>query len=321
MENVHMLYGSTSKNSYRKDKMTEIEQPLSENQPLIKYGWLRAVIFLICATIMTVIFSSAAMIVIALFSGIDPASLSTNARNLIKDLGLPANIILSLFGFLSMLLTAWLFRHFIDRQSFRSLGFSFSGRTKELLFGFMLGFTLVSAGFVVLLLSGALSVETIQANGLLLFGYLIFFLIGSFNEEIMIRGYILTNLCSSMNGYLALFLSSLLFALMHLGNANVTWLAFINILLAGLLLGIYFIHQKNLWLPIGLHFSWNFFQGPVYGFEVSGVNIKGMIIQNMSGEDWLTGGPFGLEGSLIATVLMVLAIGILHLKYRRPDNI
>jgi len=299
--------------------MSEIEQTLSENHALIKYGWLRAVLFLLSTLIMTVIFSSAAVIVIAIFSGLDLASLSTNARDLIKDLGLPANIVISLFGFLAMLLTAWLFRHFVDRQPFRTLGFSFRGRAKDLLFGLILAMVLVSAGFVVLLLSGALSIETMQANGLLLFGYLIFFIIGAFNEEIMIRGYILTNLCGSMNSYLALFLSSLLFALMHLGNANLTWLAFINILLAGLLLGIYFIHQKNLWLPIGLHFSWNFFQGPVFGFEVSGVNIKGMIIQNMNGEEWLTGGPFGLEGSLISTLLMILAILVLHFKYRRAE--
>ena len=320
-KNVHILQGSAGENVYKEGKMTEIDQTTSENQPIIKYGWLRAVLFLISALIMTVIFSSVAVIVIALIYGMDLASLSTNARDLIKDLGLPANIIISLFGFLAMLLTAWLFRHFIDRQSFRSLGFSFTGRIKDLLFGFILGFVMISAGFVVLLVSGTLSLEMIQANGLLLFGYLIFFLIGSCNEEIMIRGYILTNLCSSMNRYLALFLSSLLFALMHLGNSNVTWLAFINILLAGVLLGIYFIHQKNLWLPIGLHFSWNYFQGPVYGFEVSGVNIKGMVIQNMSGEDWLTGGPFGLEGSLITTVLMVLAITVLHLKYGRPESV
>jgi membrane protease YdiL (CAAX protease family) len=103
---------------------------------------------------------------------------------------------------------------------------------------------------------------------------------------------------------------------MHLGNANVTILSFINILLAGILLGIYYIHKRNLWLPIALHFSWNFFQGPVYGFEVSGVDISGIIIQDLQGSDTLTGGPFGFEGSLFATLLMIVAILFLHYKYK-----
>ncbi len=288
-----------------------------EPAPLIKYGWLRATLFLLASLILTVIFSSVGISIIALANGMDLSSLATNARDLIKDLGLPANIVISIFGFLGMLSTALLFRRFIDKKSFISLGFKFRGYQRDATVGLILGFTLISLGFSILAVSDIITVKEYSFDGYLLFGYLIFFIIGSLNEEIMIRGYFLSNMMDSMNQYLALFISSLLFAIMHLANAHVTFLSFINILLAGILLGVYYIHIRNLWLPIALHFSWNFFQGPVFGFEVSGVDVKGVIIQDLSGSDLWTGGEFGFEGSLIATMLMTVTIVFLQIIYRQ----
>ena len=131
----------------------------------------------------------------------------------------------------------------------------------------------------------------------------------------MIRGYILSNFSDSMNKYIALVVSSLLFAVMHLANANVTILSFVNIFLAGILLGIYYIHKRNLWFPISLHFSFNFFQGPIFGFEVSGVDVTGVIIHKVRGPDLITGGIFGFEGSIIATLLLLISIVVLHFKF------
>ncbi len=291
----------------------------SEPTPLIRHGWLRAVLFLISALIITAIFSSVAIALIAFTFGLDLLSPGINARDLIKNLGLPANIIISFFGFAGMFITVWLFRRFVDRKTFRSLGFKFEGFQNDFTRGLIFGAVLITTGFSLLTFSDIISIKDFHLDVPLLFGYLLFFAIGSLNEEIMIRGYILNNLIDSMNQYLALFISSLLFAVLHLANANVTLLSFVNILLAGLLLGIYYIHTRNLWLPIALHFSWNFFQGPVFGFEVSGVDIKGFIIQELSGGDLWTGGDFGFEGSLIATLLMLGAITLLHIKYKRPD--
>ncbi len=296
--------------------MTDQTNNEIQQSPLIKYGWLRAILFLVAAIIATGILSFVGMIVIAVVFGIDPGSMITDSRNILRDLGLPANIVLTLFGFSGMLFTAWIFRRFIDKKSFKSLGFSFSPFRNDFFMGLILGIILISVGFGILYASGMLSVVDTNVNIVLLIGYLTLFTIASFNEEIMVRGYILNNLCDSMNQYIALFISSLLFSLMHLGNANVTIISFINILLAGILLGIYYIHKRNLWLPIALHFSWNFFQGPVYGFEVSGVDTSGIIIQDLQGNDMLTGGPFGFEGSLFATFLIIVAILFLHYKYK-----
>jgi membrane protease YdiL (CAAX protease family) len=288
----------------------------SGSTPLIKYGWLRALLFFISALIASAIFTFIGMMVLAAIFGYDFSTIATNARDFIKDIGLPANIIISFFGFVGMLGVAWLFRKFIDKKSFKSLGFDFSNYKKDLIIGLLCGFALIASGFVILMLMGNLSVSETNFNLPLILGYILLFAIASLNEEIMIRGYIMNNLFDSMDKYIALIISSLLFAVMHLANANITFLSVTNIFLAGILLGIYYVHRQNLWLPIALHFSWNYFQGPIFGFEVSGVDVNGLIIQDIQGPDLLTGGQFGFEGSIIATFLMVFAIIFLHYKYQ-----
>jgi membrane protease YdiL (CAAX protease family) len=217
---------------------------------------------------------------------------------------------------MGMIGVAWLFRRFVDRKSFVSLGFEFSRYKNDFLFGLIAGFGLIAAGFVLLMLLGNLTISETNFNLPLILGYLLLFAIGSLNEEIMVRGYIMNNLFDSVDKYIALLIASLLFAVMHLANANITFLSVTNIFLAGILLGIYYVHKQNLWLPISLHFSWNFFQGPIFGFEVSGVEVNGFISQEVQGSELLTGGEFGFEGSIIATFLMMTAIIFLHYRYQ-----
>lgn len=296
--------------------MTEEQITKTESTPLIKYGWLRSVLFLISALITSVIFTFLGMMFLALIFGFDFSTIATNPRDFLKDIGLPANITVAFFGFIGMLGIAWAFRKYIDRKSFRSLGFEFSNYKRDLIIGLILGFALIGSGFILLLFLGNLSIESVNFNIPMLIGYGFMFIVGSLNEEIMIRGYILNNFFDSMNKYIALIVSSLLFAVMHLANANVTVLSVINIFLAGILLGIYYVHKRNLWLPISLHFAWNFFQGPIFGFEVSGVDVTGAIVQNIQGDDLITGGTFGFEGSVMATLLMLIAIVLLHYRYQ-----
>ena len=129
------------------------------------------------------------------------------------------------------------------------------------------------------------------------------------------RGYILKNLCESFNKYIALIFSSMVFMLMHIGNPNISVLSVINLFLAGIFLGIYCIHKNNLWFPIGAHFTWNYFQGPIFGFEVSGNKVKSLFNQNLIGSDIITGGEFGFEGSILLTFLMIIGIIYLDIRY------
>jgi len=127
----------------------------------------------------------------------------------------------------------------------------------------------------------------------------------------------LNNLMTSMNKYVALLITAVLFGFMHLLNPNTSAVSTINIILAGLILGIYYVHKQNLWFPIGMHFSWNFFQGPVFGFEVSGTNARGIFSLERLGHDLVTGGEFGFEASILATIVITAATLMIHFQYRK----
>ena len=97
-------------------------------------------------------------------------------------------------------------------------------------------------------------------------------------------------------------------------------IAFINIFIAGVLLGINYIYTKNLWFAIFFHFSWNFFQGPVLGFQVSGIELPTLLQQNSNGSILLTGGKFGLEASWLVTIAMSLTVLILYFIFQKKYN-
>lgn len=111
----------------------------------------------------------------------------------------------------------------------------------------------------------------------------------AFAEELVFRGYILNNLLQSMNKWTALIISSLLFTLFHLSNPDISLLALLNIFLSGLMLGINYIFTKNLWFAILLHFSWNFYEGPILGYKVSGLTLESLLQQELTGNPILTG--------------------------------
>jgi membrane protease YdiL (CAAX protease family) len=294
-------------------------QNSSTTNPAIKWGWLRALIQLIVWFIVNLLISGIATVAVVIIQGQDPATLMGDQAGIIEKVGIIGMTIISFFGLSGTLLTVWLFRRFIDKKSIQSLGFEFKGYRNDLFAGMGWGFLLILIGFAALWISGMLKVTSVQFNPLSIFFYLLMFIIVAFNEEILVRGYILINLMDSMNKYIALIVSSLLFSAMHLMNANMSVVPAINIFLAGILLGIYFVHKGNLWFPIGMHLTWNFFQGPVFGFEVSGQITNSIIVQDINGHELLTGGEFGFEGSLIATVAMIILIVVIHFKHKKND--
>ena len=123
-----------------------------------------------------------------------------------------------------------------------------------------------------------------------------------------------------MDKYLALGISAFLFAIMHGFNPNLSLSGFLGLFLAGILLGISYIYTKNLWFAIFFHLSWNFFQGPVFGFEVSGNDFKGMITQTISGNELLTGGKFGFEASCLSLFLELSTIIVIYFYFKNKDK-
>ena len=129
------------------------------------------------------------------------------------------------------------------------------------------------------------------------------FLVVAVGEEVLFRGIVFRLLDQQWGTVVALILSALLFGFVHITNDNATvWSSVAIAVEAGLLLGAAYKWSGNLWLPIGIHWAWNFFQGPVFGFAVSGNDTSSLIKPVIEGSEWLTGGTFGAEASIPAFV-------------------
>lgn len=199
------------------------------------------------------------------------------------------------------------------------LGMSLKGRGKDLLAGLGVAVLLYAVGFGTSLLMGTVEIASVQWVPRDLLGTLLFFLLVAVTEEVMLRGFVLGRMLSAgMNRFVALFLSSALFSAMHLFNPNFALLPFVNILLAGCLLGASFLYTRNLCFPVVLHWFWNWLQGPVLGYEVSGMDSgETLLTLRLTGSDLLTGGNFGFEGSLLCTVLLVVGTLAIVAYYER----
>jgi membrane protease YdiL (CAAX protease family) len=273
----------------------------SNNKPAIQQPWLRVILYVVLYFLLLVAFT----FILQLATG------STKEPGYrIIYLGVAVSAIVSLAF-------TWLFRKLVDRQSFASLGFAFNKNGHHAAVGFFLGIFLLCTGSLILYFTGNLQWTDFSFNGQDIFTGLILMVIVAVYEEVIFRGYILHNLLQSLNKWVALVITAILFALAHIGNPGITVLAVLNIFAAGLLLGVNYLYTRNLWFAMMLHFSWNFFQGPVLGFGVSGVNIKSILEPELHGNALLTGGPFGLEGSLIALILYIIAIATLLLVYEK----
>tara|TARA_B100001250_G_scaffold407320_1_gene427877 strand:+ start:412 stop:1281 length:870 start_codon:yes stop_codon:yes gene_type:complete len=281
------------------------------NTPRIKYGWLRAVLFFISFFIFVTLFDLAGIAIVSLVTEFSFKEYISDTALLMENKMMLLMMICQLAG---TIFTVWLFQRFINREAFTSIGLEFSGYKDDFISGLLIGFGLIVIGFGILLIFNFISIASLQFSFIDQLFYLCLFAVVSLNEEIAMRGYILQNLSSSFNKYIALALSSLVFMVMHIGNPNMSAIPLFNLFLAGLFLGIYCIHRKNLWFPIGAHFTWNYFQGPVLGFEVSGNVVDSIFIQSLAGSDLITGGQFGFEGSIILTTFMI--IGIMYLDRR-----
>ncbi len=275
--------------------------------PLIKQGWLRAVLLFVAFISAGVLAGMAG----GLFS-LTLAGGTAFSQTLLNSVTL-ALFIFELVGIVLVIL----FRRYIDRRPVKSLGFQWQTFQPDALTGFCLGMALLGAGSLVLLASHNLEWTDARFAPADLFMGLVLMVVIAFTEEMVFRGYILNNLMESMNKWVALAISAGLFTFAHGSNPGISFIAVINLLLAGLLLGINFIYTRNIWFAICFHFSWNFLQGPVLGYEVSGLPLQSVLQPSLHGPWWITGGSFGLEGSFVATGLLLFALLLLYAAYEK----
>ncbi len=231
----------------------------------------------------------------------------------------------SLASLLSVLFSVWLAGRFLDRRPFVDFGFHLSGGWwLDFLFGMALGALLMTTIFLVELGLGWISVtstfESVEPGTPFALAILlptgIFLCVGIY-EETLSRGYQLRNAAEGLNYpvigsqgaiLLAWVLSSIFFGVLHVANPNATAVSTFNIVIAGLMLGFGYVLTGELAIPIGLHITWNFFQGSVFGFPVSGREPVGatFLSTDQGGPGLWTGGPFGPEAGLLGPAAMIL---------------
>lgn len=218
----------------------------------------------------------------------------------------------------SVLLAAWLIIRFWDKVPFvANMGFGIQGRGKDMFYGFAMAAAIYAIGYIVSLIAGWISIDGVHFDPSYLVVQFLFYIIVALMEESMMRGFVLGHMLDTgMNKFLALVLSAFIFACLHLGNPGMTNFSLFNLTLAGILLGATYIYTRNLWFPISLHLFWNFIQGPILGYDVSGTGARDTLIKlHISDNTLMNGGNFGFEASLPCTILMIIAIGLIIYNY------
>ena len=226
------------------------------------------------------------------------------------------HLIIIFFSLVGTFVLLWFFMKFIDEEKFINLGFKLKNRIKDINIGFVIGFMLMGLGLLTLL--GLKQVKFLEINFSIreIVLVILIYIIVAITEEVLFRGYILRNLMASFNNYIALITASFLFAVAHGFNPNMDLVSFLNLFLAGIVLGVSYIYTKNLWFPIALHFSWNLFQ-TLFGFNVSGQDFYSLIEFKIIDKNIINGGDFGFEGSVLSMITQVLLVIAIVFYYER----
>jgi membrane protease YdiL (CAAX protease family) len=218
--------------------------------------------------------------------------------------------IVALFDLVASISLVYYFTVVIVGKRWVSVGLKTGFVLRDIMTGVMTGFAMMAVAFFVLVYTRQVEIMGTDPdfrNSLWTLGT--FLLVGVF-EEVLLRGYVLNNLLVSFNKLTALLISSGIFAVLHLGNPGIDMTGFLGLFFAGLLLGCCYLFTGNLWLPVALHFSWNFFQS-FFGFNVSGQDFYSFFITGFSRENIWNGGHFGFEGSVLSLLFQALAIVII----------
>lgn len=282
---------------------------LSPDEPRLRAGWR-----LLIQTLLLFIFGTIITIVAGFFGRFLDGSIGSIWNQIINFLVITSSVYVA--------------RRWLDKRSFESLGLQLDHRTlPDILVG--IGITFVQMGFIyiVMLALGWLTFEgfawefdplSVVIRSVLTF-FIVFIFVG-WNEELLSRGYHLQTIASGLNLFWGVILSSSVFGLLHLGNPNATWVSAAGIFFAGVFLAYAYIRTRQLWLSIGLHIGWNFFEGVVFGFPVSGLDTYALTRINVHGPELWTGGAFGPEAGLIVLPALILGALLIYLYTLRRAN-
>lgn len=224
----------------------------------------------------------------------------------------------------------WGFGKMFEDLPFRALGISLRGDwLKNFAIGCVIGAVAIGSAVLIAVVGGGIKLTVNRESAAasiatsLATTFVIFF-IGALSEEVLCRGYLLQTFVRSHLTWVGAILTSLLFALGHLGNESVSKFPLINTFLAGIWFSVAYLKTRDLWLPFGIHFIWNWLQGPFFGINVSGydeMSAHPILRATDSGPAWLTGGSYGIEGGIACTIAILISIGLIYfLPGLKPDS-
>lgn len=235
--------------------------------------------------------------------------LDKDYRNLLKGLFVSASCVLSYILF---------FKKY-DKRAVTEL--AAKGLAKNLFIGLTIGFALQCLTILVIYLNGSYMVLKINPISFILIPLAIMFTVAII-EEILVRGIIFRIMEEKLGSYISLTFASILFGVLHLANPHGTLISAICITTAGFLFGTVFMYSRNLWMPIALHFAWNFTQSGIFGAITSGNEKTNSLIEaQIQGPEFITGGAFGPEGSIQAIVFCALATIVLFVMCNKNNKI
>jgi membrane protease YdiL (CAAX protease family) len=286
---------------------------LSPGEPRLRAGWrllAQTIVMLVLTVFMTI--------------ALVPFILTVNMSG---TLGMFLNQIAELVAFTGSI---FLVRRVIDKRSIASLGLQPNPLViaKDILAGIGITFLVMGAIYMSMSALGWITFEgfawhfeptsAVLTNVALNFAVFVFV---GWNEELLSRGYHLQTIASGTNLIWGVVLSSSVFGFMHWFNPGATWVSTVGIFFAGLFLALGYLRTGQLWLSIGLHIGWNFFEGVVFGFPVSGLDIYPLTRIQVTGPEIWTGGSFGPEAGLIVLPAMILgSILIFAYTLNRTDR-
>jgi membrane protease YdiL (CAAX protease family) len=283
----------------------------------LRSGW-RFLIFLLLFIFSSALFGVAAQtLLIRLPIGFGPEGL----------LFLLVNGAISLFLALGI---GWICGKFLEGLPFRALGAAFTKYWfKNLGLGLAIGAVSLAVVIATAMIFGGLRFHLNSDYGssaifvTLGVSFAVFAVAAAF-EEALFRGYILQTFSRAGLAWLAIIVTSLFFALAHLRNPGANWISSLNTAIAGVWFGVAYLKTRDLWLPFGIHFIWNWIQGSIFGIEVSGLKdiLRATLLQEVdTGPAWLTGGNYGIEASLTCTIVLIIStIGIYFAPFLKASE-
>jgi hypothetical protein len=212
----------------------------------------------------------------------------------------------------------------LDKRTFGSLGLNLNRQAiLDIVSGIGIAFVMMGLIFSSEMVLGwltlepfAWTIEPIQNVFAQVILFFLLFIVVAWNEELMSRGYHLQTIASGINLQWGLIISSAIFGILHLANPHATWISAAGIFFAGLFLGYAYIRTQQLWLSIGLHIGWNFFEGVIFGFPVSGLDIYHLTRIHVIGPEIWTGGAFGPEAGAILLPAIIFGACLVYLYTR-----